>query len=160
MAERAPGTKPATCSGRSGAPRVLLIVGIAFLRAAIPRAAHAQEDSDPPTETPTTIALSSGLVATDHPNDDGTAIDLKWTLSPDDMPDRKPRVVRGYKIFRTLAKGQEREELVQVAYNVADHTDRTCRPGVDYLYEVVAIGGGRAQSSPARLEKPVHGVLQ
>ena len=124
------------------------------------RAAHAQEDSDPPAETPRIIAPPSNLTATDHPNDDGTAIDLKWTLSPDDTSDRKPRVVRGYKIFRTLANGDEREELIQVAYNVADHTDRTCRPGVDYRYEVVAVGGGEGQSSPARLAKPVHGVLQ
>jgi hypothetical protein len=161
MAERAPGNEPATRPGRSaaaGALCVLLAVGIGFLLAPIPHAALAQDD--PPTETSTTIAPPSGLEAKDHPNDDGTAIDLEWKLSPDDTPDRNPRVVRGYKIFRTLANGQEREELIQVAYNVADHTDRTCRPGVDYLYEIVAVGAGGAESSPARPDEPVHGVLQ
>jgi hypothetical protein len=100
------------------------------------------------------------LTAKDHPNDDGTAIDLEWKLSPDDDPKRTPRVVRGYKIFRSLASGEEREELPQVASNVDDYTDRSVRRGVDYLYEVVAVGLKKEQSEPARLNRPVHAVLQ
>ena len=33
-----------------------------------------------------------------------------------------------------------------------EYTDRTCEPGVDYLYEVVAVGAQKAISKPARLE--------
>jgi hypothetical protein len=134
---------------------------VALLMTVLYGMAAAQNDDATDVEPASAaIAAPSGLTASDHPNDDGTAIDIKWTLSPDDDPARKPRVVRGYKIFRTLADGREREELIQVAYNVADHTDRTCRPGVDYLYEVMAVGAGDARSAPARLTKPVHGVLQ
>jgi hypothetical protein len=163
MAESASGIEPAKCGGRSqagGALCTMFAIGVVLSIATAPNAALSQDGPDSANDAAANIAPPSGLIATDHPNDDGTAIDLKWTLSPDDTPDRKPRVVRGYKIFRTLASGDEREELIQVAYKVADHTDRTCRPGVDYLYEVVAVGAGGAQSESARLAKPVHGVLQ
>ena len=118
--------------------------------------------ADDPEKQPATAAIAppSGLTATDHPNDDGTAIDLKWKLSPDDTPDRKPRLVRGYKIFRSLANGKERKKLSQVAYNVADYTDRSVKRGVDYSYEVVAVGAQKEESEPARLSQPVHAVLQ
>jgi Domain of unknown function (DUF6754) len=106
------------------------------------------------------VAPPSGLVAVDHPNDTGNAVDLKWTLSPDDVAEKKPRVVRGYEVFRSLADGTEREKLVQVAYHVSEYTDRSCDPGVDYLYEIIAMGAGDVRSQPATLERPVHGVLQ
>jgi len=108
----------------------------------------------------TAVAPPSGLIATDHPNDTGNAIDLKWTLSPDDVPDKKPRIVRGYEIHRSLADGSDREKLTQVAYHVGEYTDRSCEPGLDYLYEVITVGLGEVRSTPATLERPVHGVLQ
>jgi hypothetical protein len=119
---------------------------------------HGQEQ---PTEAAdSSIAPPSALVATDHPNDTGNAIDLKWALSPDDLPEKKPRVVRGYEVFRSLANGEQREKLVQVAYHVSEYTDRSCEPGVDYVYEVIAVGIGDVRSAPAALDRPVHGVLQ
>jgi len=139
---------------------VLLSGVIAAALCAWPASCYGQSDAAPQAEPPATISPPLGLTATDHPNDDGTAIDLKWKLSPDDTPDRKPRVVRGYKIFRSLANGEEREELPQVAYNVADYTDRSVERGVDYLYEVVAVGPQKELSPPARLSQPVHAVLQ
>jgi hypothetical protein len=123
-------------------------------------AAKRDEDVSTGEQAAATIAPPSGLVAHDHPNDDGKAIDLRWQLSADDDPAKKPRVVRAYKIFRSLANGREREELAQVAYHVADYTDRTCTPGVDYFYEVVAVGAGELRSEPATLHQPVHAVLQ
>jgi hypothetical protein len=110
--------------------------------------------------TDTAIAPPSALVATDHPNDTGNAIDLKWALSADDVPEKKPRVVRGYEIFRSLADGAEREKLVQVAYHVSEYTDRSCVPGVEYLYEVIGVGAGDVRSQAAKLQQPVRGVLQ
>jgi hypothetical protein len=139
---------------------VILVAGFALSIAMSPARASAEDDVAPAEETAVTIAPPSGLTAADHPNDDGTAIDLTWRLSPDDSPKKKPRIVRAYKIIRSLPNGQDRDELAQVAYKVSKYTDRTCEPGVDYLYEVVAVGAKGSQSEPARLERLVHGVLQ
>src|SRR5262249_32006844 len=103
---------------------VLTSIALALSIAAKPAQCSAQADPDQRTESSTTIAPPSNLTAKDHPNDDGTAIDLEWKLSPDDDPKRTPRVVRGYKIIRSLASGEEHEELPHVAYNVDDYTDR------------------------------------
>src|SRR6266550_716028 len=70
-------------------------------------AAKQDEDVSTGEQAAATIARPSGLVARDHPNDDGKAIDLRWQLSADDDPAKKPRVVRAYKIFRSLADGRE-----------------------------------------------------
>jgi hypothetical protein len=147
-------------SGAGTLRAVIAAAGLAMLVAESPLTASAQEGPTPHADGPATIAPPSELIAADHPNDDGTAIDLTWRLSPDDSPDRKPRVVRGYRVFRSLPNGDDREELARVAFNVRKYTDRTCAPGVDYLYEVVAAGAKDRQSPPARLERSVHGVLQ
>ena len=110
----------------------------------------------------------SGLVAKDHPNDDGTAVDLKWSLSPDDTRRRGSRRVRAYEVYRTrLADGGpahpddgRREKLPRVAAGVGEYTDRTCERGRAYLYEVEAIGPGGSRSAPLRLDQPVRPVLQ
>jgi hypothetical protein len=99
-------------------------------------------------------------MAKDHPNDAGTAIDLKWTLSPNDRPDRKPRVVIGYEVNRSLADGTKRDSLPRLAAGVHEFTDRSCEYGQAYLYEVVALGAGDIASEPARLVEPVRGVRQ
>ncbi len=142
----------------SSASFVLATFGVVLSIIAVPVQCFAQ--AEPEKQPAAAIAPPSGLTATDHPNDDGTAIDLKWKLSPDDTPDRKPRVVRGYKIYRSRANGEERKKLSQVAYNVADYTDRSVKRGVAYSYEVVAVGAQKEESEPARLSQPVHAVLQ
>ncbi len=153
---------PATARlGAAGVLRALIAMAwLAAWNATAPARTSGQEDRARAEETAKAITPPSGLTATDHPNDDGTAIDLTWRLSPDDSPDRKPRVVRAYKVFRSLPSGDDREELARVASGVSTYTDRTCAPGTDYLYEVVAAGAKDRQSQPARLERPVHGVLQ
>jgi hypothetical protein len=144
-------------------PCVRLVTGaivVGFAIAGFSGGASGEDQQAPVSTTVVSIAPPSGLTAKDHPNDDGTAIDLKWKLSPDDRPERKTRVVRGYKIFRSLSHGDERDELAQVAFSVAEYTDRTCQRGVPYLYEVVAVGAGEAQSEPARISQPARGKLQ
>jgi hypothetical protein len=122
--------------------------------------AYAQDETAGTSEPGTTIAPPSKLVAKDHPNDTGKAIDLKWTLSPDDTPKKQPRLVRGYDVYRSHADGAEREKLAHLAYSVTEYTDRSCDVGVEYLYEVVAVGAGDVQSQPAKLQQPARGVLQ
>ncbi|MBI3862217.1 MAG: hypothetical protein HY290_10010 [Planctomycetia bacterium] len=117
----------------------------------------AQDTAAAPTDA---IAPPSKLIAKDHDNDAGTAIDLEWTLSPDDQPQRKPRVVVGYQVFRSLADGMERVSLESLTPGTVKFTDRSCKYGAAYLYEVVAVGSGNRDSEPARLAQPVRAVRQ
>ena len=133
---------------------------LALLVAGSPTQAFAQDDLTGTGAPAATIAPPSGLTAKDHANDTGNAVDLKWLPSPDDTPQKQPRIVRGYDVYRSLADGTEREKLTRLAYGVSEHTDRTCDPGIAYLYEVAAVGADDAQSKPAKLEQPVRGVLQ
>jgi hypothetical protein len=63
-------------------------------------------------------------------------------------------------VYRSNADGTKREKLTRLAYGVTRYTDRTCDPGLLYLYEIVAVGAGDSQSQSAKLEQPVRGVLQ
>lgn len=110
-------------------------------------------------ESASTIAPPSNLTASDHPNDDGTAIDLKWSLSPDDRP-KQARVVEGYKIYRCLAGGSDYKEIEEVGPGITEFTDRQCRRNVLYLYEIAAFGEDGAQSENLRLERPIKAVVQ
>jgi hypothetical protein len=133
-----------------------------------PQYATAQDDAALRASTANAIAPATHLTAKDRPNDDGKAIDLKWQLSADDTPEKKPRIVRGYIIYRTpVTRGESkpspdrgRKKVARVAFGVRDYTDSNCEPGVLYEYEVVAVGAGEAASEPAPLEQPVRGVLQ
>jgi len=140
--------------------RRLSIVGVALLIASLPKQAYAQLEMPGTSEPATAIAPPSKLTAKDHPNDTGKAIDLKWGLSPDDTPEKQPRLVRGYEVYRSNADGTEFEKLTRLAYGVTEYTDRSCELGVAYLYEIVAVGAGQAQSQPAKLQQSVRGVLQ
>lgn len=139
---------------------VIGAVAISLSAAASPAWGLAQEDEAPAHQPVAIIAPPSNLTAKDHPNDTGTAIDLKWSLSPDDVANRKPRVVRGYHVYRSLQDGTEREKLVRLAQGLGEYTDRTCERGVSYLYEVAAVGTGDAESPPAKLLEPIRAVLQ
>jgi hypothetical protein len=85
---------------------------------------------------------------------------LEWTLSPDDRPDRKPRVILEYEVIRSLADGTERNPLPRLAAGVHEFTDRGCEYGKSYLYEIVALGAGGVASEAARLDGPVQAVRQ
>lgn len=134
--------------------------GLAFLIAAPSTQAYAQDDQPKAEAAAATIAPPSRLTAKDVPNDTGKAIKLEWSPSPDDTPQKQSRLVRGYDVYRSLAGGSEREKLTHLAYSVTEYIDRTCEPGVPYLYEVTAVGAGNLQSESAKLDQPVKGVLQ
>jgi hypothetical protein len=109
-------------------------------------------------------APPTGLVATDHPHDNGEAIDLRWALSADDRPDVKPRRVRGYQISRRHLNplpGKKADDAdFRVPYGEFRLTDRKCAPGGQYLYEVAAIGADGELSSTAETPQPVAAVRQ
>src|SRR5438128_859758 len=84
--------------------RLVTVIGFVLAIVGSPEPAFSQEDREPGGKAETTIAPPTHLTAKDHPNDNGKAIDLKWQLSPDDTPDKRPRTVRGYVIYRTIAE--------------------------------------------------------
>jgi hypothetical protein len=169
---------PLSKGGQGGGVKTRLRLAIVFgalLFAGAPPSARAQDDQPASNAPAVNIAPPAGLTAKDHPNDTGQAIDLKWLPSPDDPPEEQPRLVHSYDVYRSFADGAERVKLTRQAFSIDEfeidvatrqrrriyrYTDRTCQPGVPYLYEVVAVGPGDANSEPARLEKPVLGVMQ
>lgn len=106
------------------------------------------------------LAPPSDLSASDRPNDVGTAIVLKWKLSPDDRSDKSPRLVTGYEIARFAGGESEREVVGEAPYGVDRFIDQQCTPGVPYRYEVVAVGLAETRSPPATLPQSIRAVRQ
>ncbi len=152
----------------SGLHAIFAFIVILLNLAAVPEQAIAHDEKPAATQPPVKIAPPTRLTAEDHPNDAGKSIDLRWNLSPDDAPQIKPRLIRGYKIFRRRADGHDSlpetgklpKALSQVAFGIEEYTDSLCEPGTGYLYEVMAVGPDEQLSEPARLELPVVGIPQ
>ena len=100
--------------------------------------------------------------AEDVPGDAGTAIDLFWTLSPDDQPDLKPRKVLRYVISRKEADNEESkfENIGEPTYRVNTFRDSNCEAGTPYLYQIEAVGQESLTSKPVVLNEPVIASLQ
>lgn len=96
----------------------------------------------------------------DRPNDVGTAIIVDWQLSPDDSPDRQPRVVTNYEIFRRTASDAAPESLGTLPYGTTRFIDQKCEPGATYVYEIVALGPNGVRSAPRAFPQPVAAVYQ
>ncbi|QDT92465.1 fibronectin type III domain-containing protein [Gimesia algae] len=127
-------------------PLLLLIFayGFSVVRAAEPPA--------PPTD----------FRAEDVPGDAGTAIDLFWTLSPDDKPDLKPRKVLRYIISRKAVDESDAkfENIGEPTYRVNTFRDSNCEPGTPYLYRIEAVGQESMTSSPVVIKEPIIATLQ
>lgn len=106
------------------------------------------------------IAPPSNLSASDRPNDVGTAIVLKWRLSPDDRSDKTPRLVKGYEIARFTDGQSEHEVVGEAPYGIDRFVDQQCVPGGLYRYEIVALGPRGERSPPLALPKPIRAVRQ
>ncbi|WP_417376422.1 DUF6754 domain-containing protein [Gimesia maris] len=127
-------------------PLLLLIFASGFsgVRAAEPPA--------PPTD----------FRAEDVPGDAGTAIDLFWTLSPDDKPDLKPRKVLRYVISRKAVdvENAKFENIGEPTYRVNTFRDSNCEPDTPYLYRIEAVGQESMTSTPVVLKEPIIATLQ
>ncbi len=116
--------------------------------------------------------------AEDVPGDAGTAIDLFWTLSPDDEEDTKPRKVLRYVIYRKTVDGDKKvpslnpgtkmiveeenkfEIIGEPTYRVNKFRDSNCEAGVPYMYRIEAVGQEGLTSTPVELKEPVIASLQ
>jgi hypothetical protein len=110
----------------------------------------------------------AGLVAEDHPGDNGTAIDLRWSLSADDQPGFKPRRVKGYRLERrvlTVVNAEDRPsapdelQVFDLPYGIAQFVDRQCVPGQSYQYRLRAVGPG-GDSTAIETAAPVTSLRQ
>lgn len=119
--------------------------------------------------------------AEDVPGDAGTAIDLFWTLSPDDEENSKPRKVLRYVIYRKTVDGDNKtpslnpgtkmtveedkvenkfEVIGEPTYRVNTFRDSNCEAGVPYMYRIEAVGQEGLKSTPVDLKEPVIASLQ
>jgi len=75
-------------------------------------------------------------MATDKPNDAGSVIQLKWTLSPDDDS------IDGYTILRKAAGDTVFTKIGSTVHGVATFEDESVQDGVEYQYVVAATRNG------------------
>ncbi len=102
----------------------------------------------------------SDVVAADHPNDVGTAVDISWTLSPDDDAAADPPLVTGYQILRKQPGETEFVPVGNQATQTEEFTDqKDIVRGQEYFYQVVAVGPGGASAGVETAEAvtPVMG---
>ena len=125
--------------------RIWIVAVLLWTAAGLPMAAQGQSAAPAPP---------SGLIAVDHNWDDGTRVDLKWTLSPDDSK------LQGYVIRKRPVEVPEftRVDMVPAGTNHFMVSDLT--RGRPYLFEVTAIAKDLTESSPAMTNTPVTPTMQ
>ena len=107
----------------------------------------------------TAPAPVSEVVAVDHPNDVGTALDVKWTLSPDDDFDASGELVTGYEIRRRVEGEEEFARIDETPIQTDSYEDAELDRGTRYEYQVIAVGPG-GRSAPATTAEAVSPVMQ
>ena len=101
-----------------------------------------------------TPAPPSNVIAVDHNWDDGTRIDLSWTLAPDDS------ALQGYLIRKKGAEDTAFARVEMVAPGINRFTVSDLTPGHPYLFEVTAVAKDLSESSPAATSVPVTPAMQ
>ena len=120
------------------------IVGVVLAAApAIVPAAHAQAP-----------ASASGLTAADHPWDNGTRIDLTWSLSSDDSS------LQGYIVRQKEATEQDFRRVDLVPRGTSSFTVGELDPGKSYLFELTAVSPDNTESSPVMTAAPIQPAMQ
>lgn len=113
----------------------------------------------PPSSTLLAAPLPvSDVAAVDAPNDTGEAIDVKWTLSPDDT--LGDRTVTTYEVLRSTSHDGEFKPVGTVTKQTSEYRDPNCERGREYWYKVVAIGGDGARSAPAAAAASATAAMQ
>jgi hypothetical protein len=117
---------------------------------------------EPPPRPP------GSVTAADHPWDDGTRIDVTFSLSPDDGPHRHPPNVARYIVERS-GEPNGRFEIVgsplvpdTPAYRRRgmQTTIDKCRPGEPYYFRVRAIAPDGTRSAPVETTEPTVATRQ
>ncbi len=136
---------------------ISLILAVPLFAQAPDQPATTNPDMDTAQAQPEPIppAPAELIKAVDAPNDHGHAIDLEWTLSPDD--DGTGNYVTGYQIWRGEQTGAGTIDFIMrkaVPYGVTSFTDRGDAEGGrdvmpndhDYWYKIVTVAKGDVTS--------------
>ena len=124
---------------RRGSRHGILVAFLACVTL-LPLLARAQGVAPPPP---------TNLTAADHPWDNGTEIDLRWSISPDD------RSLQGYVVRR---KGADETEFVRVDLvppGTDAYTVGSLSPNQLYVFQVTALSNDNAESSAAATSVPI-----
>ena len=121
-------------------------------------------------------APASKVVTVDRDNDAGDGLEVRWTLSADDIPGATPAKVLKYEIQRKDVtprsekkpsaetfkeeKPREFEKIGDQASQKNVFVDGRVEYGGQYLYRVIAIGPEDARSEPAETAEPASPVRQ
>ena len=120
-----------------GQPRRALAFALVCLLA---RSGPASSASPSPASAVAAPAAASGMMYADVPNDAGRAIDLTWTLSPDDARGRN--LVEGYILERSPSPAGPWAPVDTLAAGTSSATDGTVERNTPYFYRVTTFGPG------------------
>lgn len=99
-------------------------------------------------------APPSSVIAVDHDWDDGTSVDLNWTLSTSDS------ALQGYLIRKKAAEDAAFTRVEMVAPGANRFTVDDLTLGKPYLFQVTAVSKDLTESSPAVTSAPVAPTMQ
>ncbi len=99
-------------------------------------------------------AAPSDLTAADFPWDNGTRIDLTWSLSPDD------RTLRGYAVRRRLLDETDLTLVEIVPPTTSEYTVTELSLAAAYVFEVSAIAQDNSESPAAVSAAPATPAMQ
>jgi len=100
------------------------------------------------------VAAPSDLVASDHPWDNGTRVDLTWTLSGEDA------ALLGYVVRRKGANDPEFVRVELVPPGTRAFTVSELSPSGSYLFQVAAVRPDITESTPASTEASLTPAVQ
>jgi hypothetical protein len=99
-------------------------------------------------------APPSNLMATDHPWDNGTRIDLEWAPSTDDS------TLLGYVVRRKAAADADFTRVEMVPPGTSTFTVGDLNREGSYLFEVVAVAKDNTESQPAATNAPLTPTVE
>ncbi len=99
-------------------------------------------------------AAPTDLTAADRPWDNGTRIDLSWSLSSDDAE------LQGYIIRRRAAQDPEFTRVDLVGPGTSQFTVADLNPEVSYLFQVAAVAEDNTESIPAVTNAPITPTME
>ena len=105
----------------------------------------------------------SDVTAIDRPDDAGTGIIVKWSLSPDDIAkveEGQTRNVIRYEILRQVDGEGDFELAGEANFQKESFVDPKCSPNSSYIYQVVAVKNEDSKSAPEATAAGIRPVVQ
>jgi hypothetical protein len=93
-------------------------------------------------------APPASITVEDRPNDAGTGLIVRWSLSPDDRAEVQPRLVKQYEILRVEGDAAQFDSVAKVNAANTEFKDDKLKSQSTYRYRVIAIAPDGATSEP------------